>query len=72
MHSALDLPPLPYNSFISLVKSSFPLFTDSTDDDKIVDYLWEMVKGPLVETAVTGDTTILNLKDLVPGNYTFK
>ncbi|XP_043848501.1 dyslexia-associated protein KIAA0319-like protein homolog isoform X4 [Dromiciops gliroides] len=43
----------------------------STDDDKIVRYHWEELKGPLREEKVSEDTTILKLTNLVPGNYTF-
>jgi len=45
---------------------------ESTDDDKIVSYLWEVEKGPLQDKTITGDTNILTLTDLAPGNYTFK
>uniref|UniRef100_A0A670IQK7 PKD domain-containing protein n=1 Tax=Podarcis muralis TaxID=64176 RepID=A0A670IQK7_PODMU len=43
----------------------------STDDDKIVSYHWEELKGPLREEKVSADTAILKLTNLVPGNYTF-
>ncbi|NXE93327.1 K319L protein, partial [Menura novaehollandiae] len=43
----------------------------STDDDKIVSYHWEELKGPLREEKVSSDTAILTLTNLVPGNYTF-
>ncbi|XP_060061853.1 dyslexia-associated protein KIAA0319-like protein homolog isoform X2 [Erinaceus europaeus] len=45
--------------------------SQSTDDDKIVKYLWEELKGPLREEKISGDTAILKLSKLVPGNYTF-
>uniref|UniRef100_A0A8C3NIR4 Uncharacterized protein n=1 Tax=Geospiza parvula TaxID=87175 RepID=A0A8C3NIR4_GEOPR len=43
----------------------------STDDDKIISYHWEELKGPLREEKVSSDTPILRLTNLVPGNYTF-
>ncbi|KAG9355595.1 hypothetical protein JZ751_000433 [Albula glossodonta] len=45
--------------------------SQSTDDDKIVKWHWEEVKGPLREEKVSADTPILTLTNLVPGNYTF-
>ncbi|TKS88189.1 Dyslexia-associated protein KIAA0319-like protein [Collichthys lucidus] len=45
--------------------------SQSTDDDKVVAWLWEEVKGPLREEKVSADTQVLTLKNLVPGNYTF-
>ncbi|XP_039596747.1 dyslexia-associated protein KIAA0319-like protein [Polypterus senegalus] len=45
--------------------------SQSTDDDKIVSYHWEEVKGPLREEKVSAETPILELVKLVPGNYTF-
>lgn len=45
---------------------------ESTDDDKIVAWHWEEVKGPLREEKVSADTAILKLTSLVPGNYTFR
>ncbi|NXM28980.1 K319L protein, partial [Oxyruncus cristatus] len=45
--------------------------SQSTDDDKIVSYHWEELKGPLREEKVSSDTAILTLTNLVPGNYTF-
>ncbi|XP_074073612.1 dyslexia-associated protein KIAA0319-like protein homolog [Macrotis lagotis] len=45
--------------------------SQSTDDDKIVRYHWEELKGPLREEKVSEDTPILKLTNLVPGNYTF-
>ncbi|XP_070620530.1 dyslexia-associated protein KIAA0319-like protein homolog [Erythrolamprus reginae] len=44
----------------------------STDDDKIVSYHWEELKGPLREEKLPADTDILELTNLVPGNYTFR
>lgn len=46
--------------------------SQSTDDEKIVSYHWEELKGPLREEKITGDTEILKLTNLVPGNYTFR
>lgn len=48
------------------------LFSESTDDDKVVAWHWEEVKGPLREEKVSADTPVLTLTGLVPGNYTFK
>jgi hypothetical protein len=45
---------------------------ESTDDDKIVQYHWEELKGPLREEKISEDTAILKLSKLVPGNYTFR
>ncbi|KAJ0055331.1 hypothetical protein NL108_015983, partial [Boleophthalmus pectinirostris] len=45
--------------------------SQSTDDDKIVKFLWEEVKGPLRDEKVSADTSVLTLTKLVPGNYTF-
>ncbi|KAL2080372.1 hypothetical protein ACEWY4_024165 [Coilia grayii] len=45
--------------------------SQSTDDERIVKWHWEEVKGPLREVKVSADTDILTLTNLVPGNYTF-
>lgn len=45
---------------------------ESTDDDKIVQYHWEELKGPLREVKISEDTAILKLSKLIPGNYTFR
>ncbi|XP_066125797.1 dyslexia-associated protein KIAA0319-like protein homolog isoform X1 [Saccopteryx bilineata] len=45
--------------------------SQSTDDDKIIRYHWEELKGPLREEKISEDTAILKLSKLVPGNYTF-
>ncbi|XP_041089859.1 dyslexia-associated protein KIAA0319-like protein [Polyodon spathula] len=45
--------------------------SQSTDDEHVVSYHWEEVKGPLREEKVSADTPILKLANLVPGNYTF-
>ncbi|XP_066572010.1 dyslexia-associated protein KIAA0319 isoform X1 [Amia ocellicauda] len=52
--------------------STFIDGSQSTDDEKIVSYHWEKVRGPLQEYKVSADTPILHLTDLVPGNYTFR
>lgn len=48
----------------------------SSDDDKVTQYKWEEVKGPLndkTKMMSSGvDTPVLQLKSLVPGIYTFK
>lgn len=51
---------------------SFLLLTESTDDDKVVAWHWEEVKGPLREEKVSANTPVLTLTNLVPGNYTFR
>ncbi|KAL6099503.1 kiaa0319l [Pungitius sinensis] len=43
----------------------------STDDDNVVAWHWEEVKGPLREEKVSADTPVLSLTKLVHGNYTF-
>ncbi|XP_077404359.1 dyslexia-associated protein KIAA0319-like protein [Vanacampus margaritifer] len=45
--------------------------SQSTDDDKVVVWHWEEVKGPLREEKVSANTAVLTLSNLVPGNYTF-
>ena len=54
----------------------FVMFIESSDDDKIVQYKWEEVKGPLNDKnkmmSSGVDTPVLQLKSLVPGIYTFK
>ena len=54
----------------------FVMFVESSDDDKIVQYKWEEVKGPLNDKnkmmSSGVDTPVLQLKSLVPGIYTFK
>uniref|UniRef100_A0A8C4NMS8 KIAA0319 like n=1 Tax=Eptatretus burgeri TaxID=7764 RepID=A0A8C4NMS8_EPTBU len=44
----------------------------SSDDDRIVSYHWEKIKGPLLGTKAFADTSTLHLSNLVPGNYTFR
>ncbi|XP_056877695.1 dyslexia-associated protein KIAA0319-like protein isoform X1 [Takifugu flavidus] len=51
--------------------STFIDGSQSTDDDKVVTWHWEEVKGPLREEKVSANTVVLTLKSLVPGNYTF-
>ncbi|XP_053323635.1 dyslexia-associated protein KIAA0319 homolog [Spea bombifrons] len=46
--------------------------SQSTDDDKIVAYHWEEIKGPLQEQKASGDSPVLHLSGLVTGNYTFR
>lgn len=48
------------------------VLSESTDDDKVVAWHWEEVKGPLREEKVSADTQVLTLTSLVPGNYTFR
>ncbi|XP_052763495.1 dyslexia-associated protein KIAA0319-like protein [Mya arenaria] len=71
-----NVPPVakvrPTDLVVKLPNSAILDGSDSTDDDKIVSYLWEVVKGPLQDKSITGDKAILSLTDLLPGNYTFK
>ncbi|XP_066268717.1 dyslexia-associated protein KIAA0319-like protein isoform X2 [Branchiostoma lanceolatum] len=46
--------------------------SQSTDDDGIVDYHWEEVKGPLREEKASGEESILRLNNLIPGSYVFR
>ncbi|XP_045183076.2 dyslexia-associated protein KIAA0319-like protein isoform X2 [Mercenaria mercenaria] len=62
----------PTNLQVKLPNSAILDGSDSTDDDKIVRYQWDVVSGPLQDKSITGDTAILKLTDLVPGNYTLK
>lgn len=55
-----------------LLLPPFLLLTESTDDDKVVAWHWEEVKGPLREEKVIADTPVLTLTNLVHGNYTFR
>ena len=49
---------------------------ESSDDDKITQYKWEEMKGPLNDKnkkmSSGVDSPVLQLKSLVPGIYTFK
>jgi hypothetical protein len=47
--------------------------SSSSDDDKIVNWHWELQQGPLGYQPHLQDTSTLQLDNLVvPGNYTFK
>ncbi|XP_016287233.1 dyslexia-associated protein KIAA0319 homolog isoform X1 [Monodelphis domestica] len=46
--------------------------SQSTDDTKIVSYHWEEIQGPQREQKVSVDSAVLQLSNLVPGNYTFR
>ncbi|XP_059424227.1 dyslexia-associated protein KIAA0319-like isoform X4 [Carassius carassius] len=46
--------------------------SQSVDDVGIVSYLWEKVDGPFWKPAGPVDTTLLQLQNLSPGEYTFK
>ncbi|GCC28962.1 dyslexia-associated protein KIAA0319-like isoform X1 [Chiloscyllium punctatum] len=52
--------------------STFIDGSQSTDDDRIVSYRWEEIKGPLREQKASANTAILHLSNLVTGNYTFR
>ncbi|XP_052222214.1 dyslexia-associated protein KIAA0319-like protein isoform X2 [Dreissena polymorpha] len=71
-----NVPPVavvkPSDLVVKLPNSAILDGSDSTDDDKIVKYQWEMVQGPLQDKTIAGEAAILTLTDLVPGNYTFK
>ena len=62
----------PTNLQVKLPNSAILDGSDSTDDEKIVSYHWEEVSGPLRDQKISNDAAILSLKDLTPGNYTFK
>lgn len=59
-------------SSASLCLRSYLCSSESTDDDKVVAWHWEEIKGPLREEKVSADTPVLTLTSLVPGNYTFR
>ncbi|KAG8442317.1 hypothetical protein GDO86_011204 [Hymenochirus boettgeri] len=44
----------------------------STDDGKIVTYLWEEIEGPTGKHKSVGDSSFLHVTELVTGNYTFR
>lgn len=44
----------------------------SIDDDKIIKWHWELIQGPIGYQPKLPETSTLQLKDLTPGNYTFK
>uniref|UniRef100_A0A8C1SXQ2 Si:ch73-215d9.1 n=1 Tax=Cyprinus carpio TaxID=7962 RepID=A0A8C1SXQ2_CYPCA len=46
--------------------------SQSVDDTGIVSYLWEKVDGPLWKPEGPVDTPVLQLQNLLPGDYTFK
>ncbi|XP_042597352.1 dyslexia-associated protein KIAA0319 isoform X4 [Cyprinus carpio] len=46
--------------------------SQSVDDAGIVSYLWEKVDGPLWKPEGPVDTPVLQLQNLLPGEYTFK
>uniref|UniRef100_A0A8C2CE85 Si:ch73-215d9.1 n=1 Tax=Cyprinus carpio TaxID=7962 RepID=A0A8C2CE85_CYPCA len=46
--------------------------SQSVDDAGIVSYLWEKVDGPLWKPEGPVDTPVLQLQNLLPGDYTFK
>lgn len=62
----------PTNLQVKLPNSAILDGSDSTDDEKIISYRWEEVSGPLRDQKISGEAAILSLKDLTPGNYTFK
>lgn len=62
----------PAQTTLKLPNTSILDGSGSTDDDRIVAYHWDVVSGPLQDKSVTGESPILKLSDLAPGNYTFK
>ena len=52
------------------------ILVESSDDEKIVEYKWQELKGPLTEKnkiIKSGvDSPVLQLKSLLPGVYTYK
>ncbi|XP_041039941.1 dyslexia-associated protein KIAA0319 [Carcharodon carcharias] len=52
--------------------STFIDGSQSTDDDRIINYRWEEIKGPLRVQKASANTAILHLSNLVTGNYTFR
>ncbi|KAM5158142.1 dyslexia-associated protein KIAA0319 homolog [Mantella aurantiaca] len=52
--------------------STFIDGSQSSDDDKIIAYLWEEIRGPSQELKTVGEEFVLHLTDLVPGNYTYR
>ncbi|KAK3699559.1 hypothetical protein QZH41_003933 [Actinostola sp. cb2023] len=67
----------PKEQFITLPTNGVVLDgSKSSDDDKIIQYKWEEVKGPLNDKnkmiSSGADSPVLQLKSLVPGIYTFK
>lgn len=62
----------PKEQVVKLPNSAILDGSDSSDDDKIVKYLWEEMSGPLQDHNLQDDRNMLTLKDLVPGYYVFK
>ena len=61
--------------YILAFNSSFHLFfmfLESTDDTKIVSYHWEEINGPFREEKTSAESPVLQLSNLLPGNYTFR
>jgi len=66
----------PGNQTVQLPTQSVVLDArDSKDDDKIVSYKWEVQKGPVefkLDPAKSLNSSVLQVENLVPGNYTIK
>lgn len=62
----------PKTQEVNLPNSAILDGSDSTDDDKIVTWKWEEVSGPLQNHELNSDGQMLTLKDMAPGNYTFR
>uniref|UniRef100_A0A4X1VLE8 KIAA0319 n=1 Tax=Sus scrofa TaxID=9823 RepID=A0A4X1VLE8_PIG len=52
--------------------SAFIDGSQSTDDTKIVSYHWEEINGPFREEKTSAESPVLQLSNLLPGNYTFR
>ncbi|KAG8571510.1 hypothetical protein GDO81_011674 [Engystomops pustulosus] len=73
----INLPPIavvfPQTQEVLLpTTSAFIDASQSTDDDKIVAYLWEQTEGSVQEMKTREDNPVLQLSNLEPGNYTFR
>ncbi|GFO01867.1 dyslexia-associated protein kiaa0319-like protein, partial [Plakobranchus ocellatus] len=62
----------PTTQEVNLPNSAILDGSDSTDDDKIVTWKWEEVSGPLKGHELDSEGQMLTLKDMAPGNYTFR
>ncbi|XP_072267706.1 dyslexia-associated protein KIAA0319 homolog isoform X2 [Pyxicephalus adspersus] len=63
----------PRTQEVSLLSTSaFIDGSQSSDDDKIMAYLWEEITGPSHQLKTVGEESVLHLSDLEPGNYTYR
>ncbi|CAL1530068.1 unnamed protein product [Lymnaea stagnalis] len=64
---------VPASQEVYLPNSAILDGSGSTDDEKIVTFKWEEVSGPLKQdNNLNLDDQMLTLKDMAPGNYTFR